>query len=179
MEQTTQRERGGEKGSPAAAGEANERRARYEAGLGVVGGGTMGLLLTIGFEILPASTLTEKMLIIVARLELTRQERAGSAYADPEELLADLRLVQDSLIAAGDARAAHGELQQLVWLVETFGFHLAELEVRPVPGVHTDQVAVEEQLTAAVEGLAHVVRQWSDSDRQLRRQNRKLRKGST
>lgn len=70
MEQTTQRERGGEKGSPAAAGEANERRARYEAGLGVVGGGTMGLLLTIGFEILPASTLTEKMLIIVASLAL-------------------------------------------------------------------------------------------------------------
>ena len=44
--------------------------------------------------------------------------------------------MQDSLVAAGDARAAHGELQDVVWLLRTFGFHLAELEVRQHSAVH-------------------------------------------
>ena len=51
-------------------------------------------------------------------------------------MLRDLRMVQNSLTAAGDHRSAHGELQNLIWLVETFGFHLAELEVRQHSAVH-------------------------------------------
>ena len=39
--------------------------------------------------------------------------------------MADLRLVQASLAAAGAARQAYGELQHLIWQAETFGFHLA------------------------------------------------------
>ena len=35
-----------------------------------------------------------------------------------------------SLAEAGADRQAYGELQHLIWQVETFGFHLAELEVR-------------------------------------------------
>jgi phosphoenolpyruvate carboxylase len=41
------------------------------------------------------------MLVIVTRLELTLAERAGLAYAGPAEVLADLALVQESLVAAG------------------------------------------------------------------------------
>ena len=78
----------------------------------------------------------QKLLVVAARLEATRQERAGLAYSGPEEALEDLVLVQDSLVAAGDARAAHGELQDVVWLVRTFGFHLAELEIRQHSSVH-------------------------------------------
>jgi phosphoenolpyruvate carboxylase len=78
----------------------------------------------------------QKLLVVAARLEATRQERAGVAYSGPEEALEDLVLVQESLVAAGDARAAHGELQDVVWLVRTFGFHLAELEIRQHSSVH-------------------------------------------
>lgn len=78
----------------------------------------------------------QKLLVVAARLEATRFERAGQAYSGPEEALEDLRIVQDSLVAAGDARAAHGELQDVVWLLQTFGFHLAELEVRQHSAVH-------------------------------------------
>jgi phosphoenolpyruvate carboxylase len=78
----------------------------------------------------------QKTLVVAARLDATRRERAGLAYPGPEEALADLRLVQDSLVRAGDARAAHGALQDVVWLLETFGFHLAELEVRQHSSVH-------------------------------------------
>src|SRR5699024_582841 len=56
--------------------------------------------------------------------------------SNPGELIADLKVVQDSLIAAGDERRAYGDLQDLIWQVETFGFHLAELEVRQHSAVH-------------------------------------------
>ena len=38
--------------------------------------------------------------------------------------------MQESLAAAGAAKQAYGELQHLIWQAETFGFHLAGLEVR-------------------------------------------------
>ncbi|HET7421796.1 MAG TPA: phosphoenolpyruvate carboxylase [Candidatus Dormibacteraeota bacterium] len=52
------------------------------------------------------------------------------SYVSAGELLEDLRALRDSLLAAGAARLAHGEVQNLIWQAETFGFHLAELEVR-------------------------------------------------
>ncbi|HTW04722.1 MAG TPA: phosphoenolpyruvate carboxylase [Streptosporangiaceae bacterium] len=60
----------------------------------------------------------------------------GLAYRDPAEFIADLRLVQRELAAAGAPRQAFGELQHLLWQAETFGFHLAELEVRQHSAVH-------------------------------------------
>jgi phosphoenolpyruvate carboxylase len=58
------------------------------------------------------------------------------AYPGPAEFLADLRLVQRELARAGAARQAFGELQHLIWQAETFGFHLAELEIRQHSAVH-------------------------------------------
>jgi phosphoenolpyruvate carboxylase len=52
-------------------------------------------------------------------------------------LLADLRLMQEAMRRHGADRVAAGELQDLVWQVETFGFHLASLEVRQHADVHT------------------------------------------
>src|SRR5699024_11749560 len=49
------------------------------------------------------------MLVVAERIAATRRRDADLAYADPEELLADLRVVQDSLAAAGDARQAYGD----------------------------------------------------------------------
>jgi phosphoenolpyruvate carboxylase len=60
----------------------------------------------------------------------------GGAYPGPAEFIADLRLVQQGLAAAGAPRQAFGELQHLIWQAETFGFHLAELEVRQHSAVH-------------------------------------------
>ena len=42
----------------------------------------------------------------------------------------------ESLAAAGATRQAFGELQHLIWQAETFGFHLAELEIRQHSAVH-------------------------------------------
>jgi phosphoenolpyruvate carboxylase len=60
----------------------------------------------------------------------------GLPYGSAADFIADLRLVQRALAAAGAARQAYGELQHLIWQAETFGFHLAELEVRQHSAVH-------------------------------------------
>lgn len=78
----------------------------------------------------------QKMLLIAERVRATRDGRRESSYPSPDELLADLLLVQRSLDQAGARRAAHGELQHLIWSVQTFGFHLVELEVRQHSRVH-------------------------------------------
>ncbi|WP_454044548.1 phosphoenolpyruvate carboxylase [Cellulosimicrobium sp. Marseille-Q8652] len=81
------------------------------------------------------------LLVVAERVAATRARNADLAYADPEQLESDLRVVQESLVAAGAPRAAYGDLQQLVWQVETFGFHLAELEVRQHSQVHAAALA--------------------------------------
>ncbi|GAB2985027.1 phosphoenolpyruvate carboxylase [Frigoribacterium salinisoli] len=82
------------------------------------------------------------LLFVATRLDATRRDESPLAYASPDELLDDLRTVQRSLRAAGAHRSAAGELQSLIWQVETFGFHLAELEVRQHSQVH--RTALEE-----------------------------------
>jgi len=60
----------------------------------------------------------------------------GLAYESAAEFIAELRLLQRALAEAGADRQAYGELQHLIWQAETFGFHLAELEVRQHSAVH-------------------------------------------
>lgn len=84
----------------------------------------------------PGEPHRQKMLVIAERLKATRAGRAEHAYGDVDDLIADLRLVQESLAAAGARRAAFGELQHVIWYAQTFGFHLAELEVRQHSDVH-------------------------------------------
>jgi phosphoenolpyruvate carboxylase len=83
----------------------------------------------------------QKMRLAAARIGATRTRDADLAYRSPDELLADVRLVQSSLAEAGAARSAYGELQHLMWQVETFGFHLAELEIRQHSGAHAAALA--------------------------------------
>ena len=81
------------------------------------------------------------LLYAAQRLAATRTRHADLAYSGPKEFLADLRVVRESLAAAGAAKQAHGELQNLIWQVETFGFHLAGLEVRQHSEVHARALA--------------------------------------
>ncbi|SDH80447.1 phosphoenolpyruvate carboxylase [Nonomuraea jiangxiensis] len=81
------------------------------------------------------------LLFVAARIAATRRRDLDLAYRAPAELLADLRLAQESLASVAP-RQAYGELQHLIWQVETFGFHLAELEVRQHSQVHA--AALEE-----------------------------------
>jgi phosphoenolpyruvate carboxylase len=80
--------------------------------------------------------------VIGERLDRTRRRLVGvpgarrGGYASPAALLDDLRRIQDALRRHGADRVAAGEIQDLIWQVETFGFHLASLEVRQHADVH-------------------------------------------
>lgn len=68
-------------------------------------------------------------------------ELRGVAYENDRELHADLRLLQDSLIDNGDAAVAGAELNDLIRLVETFGFHLYQLDIRQESSRHSAALA--------------------------------------
>ena len=62
-------------------------------------------------------------------------------YETPEHLLAEIDEMQRCLVADRLPRVAYGEVQDFHWQVETFGFHLASLELRQHAEVHEAALA--------------------------------------
>ena len=97
-----------------------------------------------------------KLAIILHRLQnrLDKLEGRGGknldGYCSETEFLSDLRLIRDSLVEQGDARVADGELADLIRLAETFGFYLAQLDLRQEAPRHTQAVA---EILRLVEGV--------------------------
>jgi phosphoenolpyruvate carboxylase len=83
-------------------------------------------------------------------------------YQRSSELLADLRLLYDSLIACGQRHPADYAVQPLMRIVQTFGFHLAVLDVRQNSAFHDR--AIEQLLKAAGMSVTNFS-QWSESER--------------
>jgi len=84
--------------------------------------------------------LERNLINIKTRLEVKARDFEEDQYDDAKELLADLYLIRESLIGHGDGEIANGELQDLIRLVETFGFFLVKLDVRQESGRHTAAV---------------------------------------
>ena len=98
-------------------------------------------------ERFPDEPFRQRFGFIAERLRLTRAgltlerpaggPQAGArGYAGPDALLSDLAEIQGWLVEVGLARSAWGDVHDFAWQVETFGFHLAELEVRQHAAVH-------------------------------------------
>ncbi|TCM37934.1 phosphoenolpyruvate carboxylase type 1 [Kribbella sp. VKM Ac-2568] len=85
----------------------------------------------------PSEPHRQLLLLAARRLAATRARDADFGYPRATDFLHELKVLQDSLVSAGAPRQAYGELQQLIWQVSSFGFHLAELEVRQHSSVHT------------------------------------------
>jgi phosphoenolpyruvate carboxylase len=62
-------------------------------------------------------------------------------YETPDQLVAELEEMQRCLVADRLTRVAYGEVQDFIWQVETFGFHLASLELRQHSEVHDAALA--------------------------------------
>ncbi len=84
----------------------------------------------------PGEPYRQFLLLVAERIAATRRADLMRAYIGPDDLFDDLRCLQESLAAAGAPRQAYGQLQDLVWQVQSFGFHLAELEIRQHSDVH-------------------------------------------
>ena len=93
-------------------------------------------------ERFPDEPYRQRLGAIVERLRRTRAfltespaPRAGR-YEKAEDLDAELAELQAALAADGLGRVAWGEVQDFRWQVQTFGFHVASLEVRQHSAVH-------------------------------------------
>jgi phosphoenolpyruvate carboxylase len=68
-------------------------------------------------------------------------EDASITFRSAEEVLADLLLIQDSLLADGEQQVAQGQLATLIRQVQVFGFHFAALDVRQHSERHASALA--------------------------------------
>jgi len=67
--------------------------------------------------------------LLSERVRATRKQNEAG-YAEPAELLRDLRLVERSLCEHRGRFVAAGDLRDLIRIVEVFGFHFARLDIR-------------------------------------------------
>ena len=80
------------------------------------------------------------LLVVGARLHATAAD-AAHGYAGADQLLDDLQLIADSLIAHRGLHAGTYVVERLLWRVRTFGFHLARLDVRQDSRAHDDALS--------------------------------------
>ena len=68
--------------------------------------------------------------LISPEVEINGEHTPTAAYISADQLLDDLRLVYNSLLADGELDLAQGRLSKLIRQVEVFGFYFAALDVR-------------------------------------------------
>src|SRR3954468_414502 len=78
----------------------------------------------------------EKLVNTRRRLADGRPPEEGRDYTRAAELLADLRVVRDSLLAHRGALIAEGRLERAMRTLSAFGLHLATLDVREHADAH-------------------------------------------
>lgn len=78
--------------------------------------------------------------IILKQLNDQDVKHLTNGYPSEREFLKDLYLIRESLISHGDRSVANGELQDLIRVVETFGFYLVHLDIRQESTRHTEAV---------------------------------------
>jgi phosphoenolpyruvate carboxylase len=89
----------------------------------------------------PEEPYRRAMTFIRERVRATARYELPQGYADPTELLADLRRVERTLLEhAGDFTAA-GDLHDVIRQVEVFGFHYAQLDIREHARIHRSSLA--------------------------------------
>jgi phosphoenolpyruvate carboxylase len=85
--------------------------------------------------------LEQNLVAVKQKLQERSGENTHHRYRSERELLDELFIIRDSLRSHGDGNIAEGELQDLIRLVETFGFYLMVLDIRQESGRHTRAVA--------------------------------------
>jgi phosphoenolpyruvate carboxylase len=78
----------------------------------------------------------QKLVNTRRRLADGRPREEGRDYVGTDELLADLRMVRDSLVAHRGGLIAHGRLERGMRTLAAFGLHLATLDVREHADAH-------------------------------------------
>jgi phosphoenolpyruvate carboxylase len=85
---------------------------------------------------LKLTCIQQKLVNTRRRLAAGRPREEGRDYVGADELLADLRLVRDSLVSHRGGLIAHGRLERGMRTLAAFGLHLATLDVREHADAH-------------------------------------------
>jgi len=72
---------------------------------------------------------------IAERLQATYEGRSNG-YEGPGQFRADIALIGQSLLVNRGMHAGHFQIRRLLWRIDTFGFHLATLDLRQHTRVH-------------------------------------------
>jgi phosphoenolpyruvate carboxylase len=94
--------------------------------------------------------------------QLAHLREDPGAYRYPAELEAHLRLLHDSLVGIGAGRLAALDVRPVLRAVETFGFHLADLDIRQNSAFH-DKAIAQLLSAAGLDGADSA--DWPENDR--------------
>lgn len=97
------------------------------------------------------------------RDKLPRGQHDKYAYRYPSEVVTDLQLLQTSLVEAGAKRLAQTYVNPIIRFLDTFGFHMAALDIRQNSGYHDRAMA--QLLEAAGIPDAESFAEWSEERR--------------
>ncbi len=101
--------------------------------------------------------------LMLARLPRQDAPDSGSqAYTTPEALLDDLSFLRRQLLAVNAGRLAAKDLDPVIRTVQTFGFHLAALDIRQNSRFH-EQAVAQLMSAAGLDGEAFL--RWGESER--------------
>jgi phosphoenolpyruvate carboxylase len=104
---------------------------------------------------LKLTCIQQKLVNTRRRLADGRPREEGRDYVGSDELLAELRVVRDSLLAHRGELIAHGRLERAMRTLAAFGLHLATLDVREHADAHHQVIA---QLIEGYAGLSREAR---------------------
>ena len=83
----------------------------------------------------------DQRLKVINQLKKNKQPQVEHAYQSEQELLNDLYVIRDSLISDNDLILSDFGLNDFIRLVETFGFHLVNLDIREESTNHTNAIS--------------------------------------
>ena len=104
-----------------------------------------------------------KMPLDTKRGHATELKQFEGAYVEASEMLEDLKLLQEALIEYGARSVAYDDVFNAIRIVETFGFHLAKLDIRQNSAFH-DKAIGQLMEAAGIDGGKNFS-EWSEEKR--------------
>ena len=108
--------------------------------------------------------------LLLAKLPLSASgdeselDEKSYSYVDADDLVADLKILQRGLVEYGASAIAYSDVNNCIRIVETFGFHLAHLDIRQNSAFHDK--AISQLLEAANENGRDYL-SWTFEERHL------------
>lgn len=104
----------------------------------------------------------DKLPLDIKRQHATELKDHPGCYNLASELILDLTILQKALVAFGTEAVAYADVNKAIRIVETFGFHLAKLDIRQNSSFHDKAIS---QLMEAASEDGEKFMQWNEEKR--------------